>query len=256
MSDERMATPGAPPPAEERVREQRDGYTEYDGRGVRDGSAVVSEDARPVAPASVPDAEAPVIRDEVVPAVAVAPARDAVRWGPVWGGLLSGFAVFLVLELLAYGIGLLTTTGSNGGIAASSASPWITGVLSLVAFFVGGYIAERSAAVRGTGAGLINGFMVWALGVGLILAFSILGVGSLFGALGNAIGQVLASGGRITTPGNINSGVVANVSQNVALGAFIWLVVSAIVAAIGGWLGSIGRATGYLRDQRTGGVFR
>ena len=256
MANDRIDRPDPPPATEERVREQRGGYTEYDGRQDRDGTTAVHDDARPVAPVSVPDTEAPVIRDEVVPAVAVAPARDAVRWGPVWGGLLSGFAVFLVLELLAYGTGLLTTTDSSGAIAASSASPWITGALSLVAFFVGGYIAERSSAVRGAGAGLINGFMVWALGVGLILAFSILGVGSLFGALGNALGQVLASGGRSTTPGNVNSGLVANVSQNVALGAFIWLVVSAIVSAIGGWLGSIGRATGYLRDHRTGGVFQ
>ncbi|HEU5348891.1 MAG TPA: hypothetical protein VFU63_09810 [Ktedonobacterales bacterium] len=249
MTDDRMATPNQPGVPRERVREPR--YVQ-DGDIVQDGDTAMREPARPTAP----EAAAPVIRDETVPAVAVAPARDAVRWGPVWGGLLAGFATFLVLELLAYAVGLLTTTTSGGNIVASDASPWITGVLSLIAFFVGGYVAERSSAVRGTGAGLLNGFMVWALGVGLILAFSIVGVGSLFGALGNAIGQVLASGGRITTPGNVNSSLVATVSQNVALGAFAWLLLSAILAAAGGWLGSIGRATGYLTDRTSGRVFR
>ena len=60
---------------------------------------------------------------------------DAVRWGPVWAGLLTTLGVFLVLELLAYGIGLLTVTNSDGSVSASGASPWITGVLGLIAFF-------------------------------------------------------------------------------------------------------------------------
>jgi hypothetical protein len=164
-----------------------------------------------------------------------------VRWGPVWAGLFTALTVFLVLELLAYGLGLLTTT-TIAGVSASDASPWISGVLGLIAFFVGGFVAERSSAARGGGAGLLNGFMVWALGTGLILVLSAAGLGSLFGALGSAIGQ-------IATPGSVNPVRVAEISQSVALGAFFSLVISAIAAALGGLLGSMGTATGQMTGR-------
>lgn len=179
--------------------------------------------------------------------------KDRVRWGPVWAGLLTALTLFLVLELLAYGLGLLTTTTSTGNVTASDASPWISGILGLIAFFVGGFIAERSSAARGSGAGLLNGFMVWALGTTLILLLSTLGLGALFGALGSAIGQVIASGSQVSLPnsGGVNPNRVSEISQSVALGAFASLVLSAIAAALGGLLGSIGSATGRLTGRET-----
>ncbi|HEX6543952.1 MAG TPA: hypothetical protein VF040_19520, partial [Ktedonobacterales bacterium] len=179
--------------------------------------------------------------------------KDRVRWGPVWAGLLTALTLFLVLELLAYGLGLLTTTTSTGSVTASDASPWISGILGLIAFFVGGFIAERSSAARGSGAGLLNGFMVWALGTTLILLLSTLGLGALFGALGSAIGQVIASGSQVSLPnsGGVNPNRVSEISQSVALGAFASLVLSAIAAALGGLLGSIGSATGRLTGRET-----
>lgn len=257
---------------EERLREregrppERADQAAYDGNGeyvdayrrTHDGAQVapvapVARDTPPDAPAStrayVPDGTMPVQQTAVAQTVEPGRPWDAVRWGPVWAGLLTTLGVFLVLELLAYGIGLLTATNSDGSVSASGASPWITGALGLIAFFMGGYIAERSAAARGGGAGLLNGFMVWALGTGLILVLSLMGLGSLFGALGNAIGGMLASGGQISGPGNVSGNRVAELSQNVALGAFLSLVLSAIAAALGGLLGSIGRATGHLRGR-------
>lgn len=188
---------------------------------------------------------------EVVQTAQVITPEDRVRWGPVWAGLLTTLTVFLVLELLAYGLGLLTSN-NNGTVAASGAAPWITGVLGLIAFFVGGFVAEWSAAARGGGSGLLNGFIVWALATSLILVLSILGLGSLFGALGTAIGQFLAAGGHVTTPGSVNvsGNQVANVTQSAALGAFFSLVLTAIAAALGGLLGSPGRTTGFARGRR------
>lgn len=181
----------------------------------------------------------------------VAP-EDRVRWGPVWAGLLTALTVFLLLELLAYGLGLLTSTSSDGSIVASGASPWVSGVLGLIAFFLGGFIAERSSAARGGSPGLLNGFMVWALGTTLILVLSVLGLGSLFGALGNVAGEFLAAGGNVPTGGsvNVNPNQVAQVTQSAALGAFFSLLLSAIAAALGGLLGSPGRAAGFVGSGR------
>lgn len=190
-------------------------------------------------------------RVDRVQQASVVDADDRIRWGPVWAGLLTTLTSFLLLELLAYGLGLLTTRSSDGSVAASGASPWVTGAIGLIAFFLGGYLAERSAAARGGGAGLLQGFIVWALATSLILTLSILGLGSLFGALGNVAGQFLAAGGNVNTPGNVNvnGNQVAQVTQAAALGAFFSLLLTAIAAALGGMLGSPGRAIGFMRTR-------
>jgi cation transport ATPase len=177
---------------------------------------------------------------------------DRARWGPVWAGLLTALTTYLVLELLAYGLGLLTSTTSSGQMTASRASPWVSGILLLIAFFVGGFVAEWSAATRGRSAGLFNGFLVWALGTTLILGFSLLGLWSLFGALGNIMGQFLEAGGNAATGTGvrINPNQVAQLTQGTALGAFFSLVVSAAAAALGGLLGSSVRRTGNEATRR------
>lgn len=198
----------------------------------------VRETTMPIAPT------APGRPNELVQSATMVSPQDRVRWGPVWAGLLTALPLFLALELLAYALGLLTTTSTSGSVTASGASPWISGILGLIAFFVGGFIAERSSAARGGGAGLLNGFMVWALGMTLILVLSVLGLGTLFGALGTAIGEVIASGGRLVGTSGANANQVAQMTQTAALGAFFSMLISAIAAALGGLLGSIGSPIG------------
>jgi hypothetical protein len=241
MTDHRTTLSSTPPDAPaarppEPPRERVQGARHDDQVGVHDGV----QDSRTAA--DEPDEPARTgIRDTAVPVTEVASPQDRVRWGPVWAGLFTALTVFLVLELLAYGLGLLTTT-TRAGVTASDASPWISAVLGLIAFFVGGFLAERSSAARGGSAGLLNGFMVWALAAVLILVLSTLGLGSRFGALGSAIGQ-------IATSGNVNPARVSEISPSVAWGAFFSLVISAIAAALGGMLGSAGSATGRLTGR-------
>ncbi len=111
--------------------------------------------------------------------------RDSIRWGPIWAGLITALTTFLLLQLLAIGLGLVDIgPGSDGG------GGWVPGLIGLIAFFTGGAVAGMTSAIRGPGSGLLNGFMVWALGTVLILLLSALGLGQLFGALGNVAGQV------------------------------------------------------------------
>ena len=204
--------------------------------------------------AYVPDGgvvAAPAMNAGIGETAQIVPERRMLSWGAIWGGLLTGIAVFLVLELLAYAIGLLTMD-SGGTVSPSGAAPWVTGILGLVGFFVGGWVAGAAARTRSVGSGLMNGLMVWSLGTGLILAFSLLGLGSVFGALGNALGGILASGGTVGGTATINGRQIAATSQLIALGAFVWLVLSAICAVIGGWLGSVGGANDRLMMRLPG----
>jgi hypothetical protein len=184
-----------------------------------------------------------------------APARrDSIRWGPIWAGLITALTTFLLLQLLAIGLGLVDVgPGSDGG------GGWVPGLIGLIAFFTGGAVAGMTSAIRGPGSGLLNGFMVWALGTVLILLLSALGLGQLFGALGNVAGQV--GPGAVSGAAQSAQGAAPNVSpqeaeqalQTGAIGAFFGLLLSALASMLGGLLGGrgsdpIGRPTDTRRD--------
>jgi hypothetical protein len=183
----------------------------------------------------------------------LAPARrDSIRWGPIWAGLITALTTFLLLQLLAIGIGLVDIGPGGGG-------GWVPAIIGLIAFFTGGAVAGMTSAVRGVATGLLNGFMVWALGTVLILLLSALGLGQLFGALGNVAGQLgpgalsgAADSAQSNAP-NVDPQQVAQAVRTGAIGAFFGLLLSALTSALGGYLGGrstdpIGRPTDIHRD--------
>ncbi|QIN78373.1 hypothetical protein GBA65_07370 [Rubrobacter marinus] len=162
--------------------------------------------------------------------------RDSARWGPIWAGLITAITTLLLLQLLAIGLGLVGVSAENTG------SAWVPAIVGLIAFFTGGAVAGMTSAVRGAATGFLNGFLVWALGTVLILVLSALGLGSIFGALGNVVGQLgLFGPGGVNVPNpnlpNVSPDQLANAVRNGAIGAFFGLLVSAIAAAVGGYLG-------------------
>lgn len=175
-------------------------------------------------------------------------ARDRVRWGPVWAGLMTTLSIFLLLTLLMYGIGAQRLTVANN-TRVDNTNTWLTVVIGLVSFFLGGWVATQTAFVRGTAAGLLNGFLVWALGLVLILALSSLGVGMAFGAAGNIFDQLITvQRSQINLP-NFNIPEVSRYVQSGALWGFISLAIAAGSAMLGGWLGSKGRPLGHVRTE-------
>lgn len=181
---------------------------------------------------------APVTMPATTTATDASGLRDRVGWGPIWAGLITTLPVFLILELLAYGIGL--------GLTSGTVNAWVTGILVLIAFFIGGWVAGRTSNVRGGVAGLVTGFLVWGLGVTLILLLSLVGAGQLFGTLG----QILASGTQLNPGAGINPGNVAGDLRTAAWGGFLSLIVSAAAAMLGSWLGALGRPLGRIYRGR------
>jgi hypothetical protein len=203
------------------------------GQPPREGDQVVQPRSVPRAPAGPgPIAAQPTPTAEAAPAAQpVAALPDSVRWGPIWAGLVTTLTTFLILVLLAYGLGL--------GQASVTTNAWVTGILGLIAFFIGGLVAAGTSRVWGAGAGLLTGFLVWALGTTLIVLLSLAGAGRLFGAPG----QFFGSGGP---PGVPSMGPVqlARAVRMAAWGGFLSLVVSALAAMLGGWLGALGGPIG------------
>ncbi len=145
---------------------------------------------------------------------------------------------------LAIGLGLIGISPGDGG-----GGGWVSAIVGLVAFFAGGLVAGMSSAVRGEATGLLNGFLVWALGTVLILLLSALGLGQIFGALGNVVGQVgvLQNLQSANLP-DVDPAQIAQAVRRGAIGAFFGLLLSALASMLGGFLGSrrsdsIGRMT-------------
>ena len=174
----------------------------------------------------VPDA--PWMQDDDVTA-----SQGSIHWGSIWAGVPLALTIFLLLELLAIGSGLLTVAGSG---AATAVSP----IIGLVAFFIGGYVAGLTSGgarggttgVRYAGSGVLQGLLVWALGAILILAISLLGLGQLFGALGEVVNQLT----HALSP-NVGPRLSTEAVGDPALVAFFGLLLSGLTAALGGWLG-------------------
>jgi hypothetical protein len=79
------------------------------------------------------------------------------------------------------------------------------------------------------------------MGVGtvLILALYALGLGQIFGAIGNLVGQLnLVAGGSLNIPGvNVDPQQLVNALRTGARVGFFSLLISAVAAVLGGWLG-------------------
>lgn len=168
----------------------------------------------------------------VVP-TAVVGVRDRVRWGPIFAGLVTALTTFLLLSLLAIGLGLIAADPADPTPEASMSSAVVASLIGLLSFGVGGYVAARTAAVAGRATGALNGFLVWALGIVLLLTLGALGLSALLGAAGDIIAEI--------GPQNVDPNAVpptADEVRNSALGGFISLALPALAAALGGALGA------------------
>jgi len=119
--------------------------------------------------------------------------KDLVRWGPVIAGLFAALATLATLTVLGLAIGLSAfdagDQASNFGIGAGI---W-GAITALISFFVGGWMAGRTSALRGTNSGILNGAMVWFVAIPLLLYL----LGSGIGALARTAGSVAGTAAEV-----------------------------------------------------------
>lgn len=159
-----------------------------------------------------------------------------VRWGPIWTGLFVAVSSFVVIELLLFWIGALAIDWGTGTLHQGVGNAWISSVVAIVTFFIGGWAAGSAKVLRGTGSGLLTGYLVWALSITLILALSAIGLGPIFGSAGYAFNNLVLSGHQLA--GGPNPPAFVGAIRDGAGWAFLFLVLSAIGACFGGWLGN------------------
>src|SRR5829696_10245725 len=121
----------------------------------------------------------------------VLPVRNRVQWGPIIAGVLAAIVTFLLLTILGVALGASVLDPANtAGEIGTWAAIW-GAISAIAAFFIGGWIAARTAAVDGAFAGVMNGLMVGAAGLLFMIWLTARGLGNLFGTIGSTVGSVL-----------------------------------------------------------------
>lgn len=182
------------------------------------------------------DVPPPVYAERRPPAVAVTDRRDRVRWGAVWAGVIVALPTFLLIELALFAVGGLAL-GLDPDESTTTAG-WVTGLVALVAFFLGGLTAGASALWKGASDGLLHGILVWALSLVGILFFTLLGGGALLGPVSEVITAVSGLQQQVAQGAPaIQLEAAVSTARDGAGVAVLGLGLSIAAAAIGGLLG-------------------
>lgn len=175
--------------------------------------------------------------------------KNRVQFGPIIAGVLTAIATLLILTVLGLAIGAsaLEPREVGEGVGAAAA---IWGIISaLIAFFLGGWVAAKTAAVAGAGSGLINGLMVGAAIITLVLWLTGSGVSGILGTLGSNIGDITSlvqeeTGGTDQAQEEAEAAVADiepasafDTVRDAAWGTLAGLVLPLVAAGAGGLLG-------------------
>ena len=178
---------------------------------------------------AVAAAPAPAVTDYGAPAGE----RAQLRWGPIWAGLLTALGLFVLLSLLAIAIGLQATpAGGDADADLGLVASIVTSAIALVSFFMGGFVASWSANLTHPGRSALNGFLVWALWLLLVLLLAALGAGQVFGIAAELFGP------RGLTAPDVDAGDLVPTLRDGAWQTLLALALTAAAAALGGVVGS------------------
>ena len=173
----------------------------------------------------------------------VVPVRNRVQWGPIIAGSLISLGILVVMAVLGIAIGAsafepgtdLTDWGTGAGIYG--------GISALVAMFVGGWVAAKSAAVGGQYAGLMNGLLAGMTTIVTLIVLAALGVDNVLGFLGGNLSNITNYAGEVT--GDAGATTQAGAFDQIedgAWGTLLALLLGLGAAAVGGMLGHNDRA--------------
>ncbi len=136
---------------------------------------------------------------------------DRVRWTSVMAGFFTVLATIVVLSVLGVAIGLSTVDPNNPRGFALGISVY-GGITALIAFLLGGFISARTAAVSGSGNGILNGAMVWIITIPILVYVLGNGIGSLLGTAADLTTKAATIGAQVAAPavGAVAGEVIAN----------------------------------------------
>lgn len=119
--------------------------------------------------------------------------KNRVQFGPIVAGIITAIGTMLILSVLGLAVGASALEPRDAGESLGTAAAIWGAVSAIIAFFVGGWVAAKTAAVAGMGSGLLNGLMVGFGILVLVLWLTGSGVSGLLGSLGSNIGDITSA---------------------------------------------------------------
>jgi len=118
---------------------------------------------------------------------------DLISWSSIVAGVISAFGLFVLFGAISVAAGLesVDTPYKYGEVVGSI----IAGLLGVLAFVVGGFVAVWTAHVDEADSAIMHGFLVWGLFVVLLVLMTSLGAGA---ALGSTAGVLSTSVDELT----------------------------------------------------------
>jgi hypothetical protein len=116
--------------------------------------------------------------------------KNRVQWGPIIAGVAITVASMVVLSILGLAVGASAFEPRDRGENLGTWAAVWGGGSAILSYFLGGWVAASSASVIGKSSGLLNGFMVGAVMLVLVLYMTGSGLGNLFGAIGSNVGDI------------------------------------------------------------------
>jgi hypothetical protein len=118
--------------------------------------------------------------------------RNRVQWGPIVAGTITGLVTLILLSVLGLAVGASAfEPGTDLGDWGTAAAIW-GAVSALIAFFAGGWVAAKTAAVRGSFAGAMNGLMAGAAILLVMVWLTTTGLTNLLGFVGANVADMAA----------------------------------------------------------------
>jgi len=124
-----------------------------------------------------------------------------ISWGGVFGGVLAGIGVLMLLSSLGVAVGISATNPRNpdGGALGTGAAIW-TSLALLISLFVAGWASTRLSMLWERTTAMFEGALVWVLSMILIVYLTASGIGlvasgavGLLGKTAQAVGTSVQS---------------------------------------------------------------
>ncbi|MBW7957394.1 MAG: hypothetical protein H3C68_05820 [Deltaproteobacteria bacterium] len=162
-----------------------------------------------------------------------------VSWGGIFAGTLVALGNQLLWMLLGMGIGLGIISPAAEGLEGVGIGTGIYVLLvTLVSLFVGGWVACRISGITDKLKSALHGLVVWALFTFTAFYIMTTAAGGLISSFAGIIGRSAAiAAGEIPgiTPEMAQTALDA--ASRASLWGFFALLLSAVAAVLGGWVG-------------------
>lgn len=172
--------------------------------------------------------------------------HDRVRWGPIFGGLVTAISLQLVLSALGAAVGLSSL--SDAGVSAGEAKGvgigvGIWSIISiLISLFVGGYATARACGPMSKTSAILNGAILWCTTIVVSTWLLSSGVSGAFGVVlsnaGSVASQVAPQGNLPSVPSpNVDQSQITGAAGNVASASW-WFALGCLLSLIAAILGA------------------